>query len=139
IAMELLDGLDLDVLVDTTGPLPAARAVHFARQACGSLAEAHGTGIVHRDVKPANLFVTKVGDDADFVKILDFGVAHLDVEETQLTRSGTMLGTPAYMSPEVCAGERADARSDVYSLGAVLYFMLAGKPVFGARGIGEIV
>jgi serine/threonine-protein kinase len=138
IAMELLVGLDLDVLVESAGPLPPARVVHLARQACGSLAEAHDAGIVHRDVKPANLFVTRVGDDADFVKILDFGVAGLDAAAGDLTETGALLGTPQYMAPEVCEGERADARSDMYSLGAVLYFMLTAHAVFDG-GLAEVV
>jgi serine/threonine-protein kinase len=137
IAMELLDGLDLDALVDRAGPLPPTRVIHLARQACESLAEAHGAGIVHRDIKPANLFVTHVGEEMDFLKLLDFGVARLP--ESAMTKSGLVLGTPAYMAPEVCEGDRADARSDVYSLGAVMYFMLTGTPVFLARTFSETI
>ena len=116
------------------GPLPVARALQFARQACAALSEAHDVGVVHRDVKPDNLFVCRMGDDADFLKVLDFGIAKIEGadEDASVTRAGWVHGTPAYMSPEVCNGARADARSDVYSLGAVLYFMLSGTPPFTA-------
>jgi serine/threonine-protein kinase len=138
-AMELLDGVDLEELVSKTGPLPAARALRLAHQACGSLAEAHAAGIVHRDVKPANLFITRVGTDEEFLKLLDFGVASMvDPDRAaSMTQIGDILGTPAYMSPEACAGERADARSDVYSVGAVLYFMLTGSELFPGRTVAE--
>src|SRR5205807_9068569 len=131
-AMELLDGVDLDKLVTRRGPLPAARAIHFALQACGSLAEAHAAGIVHRDIKPANLFVTRVGGEESFLKLLDFGVAHVMEADRSVTMTemGMVVGTPAYMAPEACGGERADARSDLYSLGAVLYFMLTGTELY---------
>lgn len=133
-AMEHLEGVDLATLVDDVGPLPVARALRFARQACAALSEAHDVGIVHRDVKPDNLFVCRMGDDADFLKVLDFGIAKIEGadEDATVTRAGWVHGTPAYMSPEVCNGARADARSDVYSLGAVLYYMLTGVPPFTA-------
>jgi serine/threonine-protein kinase len=140
IAMELLEGLDVDALVEVAGPLPPARAVKLIRQACASLAEAHVKGIVHRDIKPANLFVTHAGDEYDFIKLLDFGVARVNEgENPSLTETGILFGTPAYMSPEVCAGERASTRSDIYSLGAVLYFMLTGTPLFPDRTFAETV
>jgi hypothetical protein len=142
IAMELLEGLDVDTLVELSGPLPKERVIHLARQACGSLAEAHDAGIVHRDIKPANLFVTHAGDDEDFLKLLDFGVARMveaPSEVSSLTESGILFGTPAYMSPEVCSGEPADARSDIYSLGAALYFMVTGTPLFPNRSFGDTV
>jgi eukaryotic-like serine/threonine-protein kinase len=133
-AMEHLEGVDLGTLVDEVGPLPAARAVRFAHQACAALAEAHDAGVVHRDVKPDNLFVCRMGDQPDFLKVLDFGIAKIEgaEEDASVTRAGWVHGTPAYMSPEVCNGERADARSDVYSLGGVLYFLLTGTPPFTA-------
>lgn len=133
IAMEYLPGLDLRELVKRHGPVAPARAVHFALQACRSLAEAHEHGIVHRDVKPANLFVTRIDDDEDGVKVLDFGIARVrqsDVHAT-LTHSGhAVVGTPAYMAPETLVGGAADERSDVYSLGATLYELLTGSPPF---------
>jgi serine/threonine-protein kinase len=140
IAMELLDGLDVDALVEVAGPLSPARAVKLVRQACASLAEAHVKHIVHRDIKPANFFVTHVGEDYDYLKLLDFGVARVvEGEQPSLTETGILFGTPAYMSPEVCAGERASTRSDIYSLGAVLYFMLTGTPLFPDRTFAETV
>ena len=135
IAMEHLEGVDLAKLVEELGPLPVGRSLRLARQACAALIEAHGAGIVHRDVKPDNLFVCRMGDDADFLKVLDFGIAKIEgsqADPATATRTGWVRGTPAYMSPEVCNGARADARSDVYSLGAVLYFMLTGTPPFTA-------
>lgn len=131
-AMELLDGVDLAGLVAVAGPLPAARAVYLIRQAADALAEAHARGITHRDIKPENLFVTEAGGQRDFVKLLDFGIAKQASADTgaSLTREGWVGGTPAYMSPEAAAGRATDARSDVYGLGAVLYFALAGKPPF---------
>jgi hypothetical protein len=140
IAMELLDGLDVDSLVEVAGPLPPARAVRLVRQACASLAEAHVKHIVHRDIKPANFFVTHTGEEYDFLKLLDFGVARvLESEVPSLTETGILFGTPAYMSPEVCAGERATTRSDIYSLGAVLYYMLTGTQLFPDRTFAETV
>jgi serine/threonine-protein kinase len=139
IAMELLDGSDLDVLVAESGPLSAARVIHLARQACGSLAEAHERGILHRDIKPANLFVTHVGDEYDVVKVLDFGVARLQGPAQTQTEAGALFGTPDFMAPEVCGGEGADARSDVYSLGASLYFTLTGTPLFPDRSVTEVI
>jgi serine/threonine-protein kinase len=141
IAMELLDGMDLEKLVARAGPLPPARVLHMARQICGSLAEAHDAGILHRDIKPANLFVTKLGDEYDTMKLLDFGVARVTEENVaKLTATGKLTGTPAYMSPEICGGDtRIDARSDIYSLGAVLYFMLTGTELFPNRPFAEVV
>jgi serine/threonine-protein kinase len=107
IAMELLQGMDLDAMVDLYGPLPPSRAIHLARQACGSLGEAHARGILHRDVKPANLFVAEVGREHDVVKVLDFGVARFAEPEdgASLTETGALTGTPDYMPPEICAGD----------------------------------
>lgn len=142
IAMEHLEGITLTELVDEAGPLPAPRAVRLVRQACAALAEAHDAGVVHRDVKPDNLFVCRLGDEPDFLKVLDFGIASIEGAEANgsatTTRAGWVHGTPAYMSPEVCNGERADARSDIYSLGAALYFLLTGTPPFpGSQRVGR--
>ena len=141
IAMEYLRGADLAALVAGHGPMPPARMVHFALQACASLAEAHDAGIVHRDVKPHNLFVTQVGDQPDFLKLLDFGIARqLQAEpDGSLTQTGMPSGTPAFMAPEVCRGERSDIRSDLYSLGATLYFLLAGSPPFVGPSTGHVI
>jgi serine/threonine-protein kinase len=133
--MELLDGLDLRSLVERFGPLPPERAVHLLRQSCHSLADAHARGLIHRDVKPANVFTCRRGLDHDFVKVLDFGLVKSSeksgADRTQLTGEGIASGTPAFMSPEMATGERLlDARTDVYALGCVAYWLLTGKLVF---------
>ncbi|WP_437683095.1 serine/threonine-protein kinase [Sorangium sp. So ce131] len=140
IAMEHLRGADLAAIVRTHGPMPVARAVRFAVQACRSLIEAHEAGIIHRDIKPQNLFVTRVGDDHDFLKLLDFGVARMieGGQDAELTSSGMLCGTPAYMAPEVCRGDRADARSDIYALGGTLYFLLTGELPFEGTSSGQL-
>jgi eukaryotic-like serine/threonine-protein kinase len=140
-AMEHLEGMPLSELVDEMGPLPVARAVRFARQACAALSEAHDAGVVHRDVKPDNLFICRLGDEADFLKVLDFGIAKIEgSEEASVTRAGWVHGTPSYMSPEACNGARVDARSDLYSLGAVLYFLVTSTPPFqAATGAGVML
>ncbi len=132
--MELLDGRELAEAVAQEGPLAQARAVHIAQQAARALAEAHTQGIVHRDVKPSNIFLTEAGGERDIVKVLDFGIAKFQEQaegDSDLhTRTGAIIGTPAYMAPESAAGDGADGRSDIYSLGATLYFMLTGQPPF---------
>jgi hypothetical protein len=132
-AMEFLDGLTLQQIVDGHGPLPAARAAHALRGIAGSLSEAHGRGLVHRDIKPANVMLCRRGGEDDVVKVLDFGL----VKDTRsphtrdLTRALRILGTPAYMAPErIEHPDSADIRSDVYALGAVGFFALTGKPPF---------
>jgi serine/threonine-protein kinase len=133
--MELLDGLDLRSLVERFGPLPPERAIHLLRQACHSLADAHVRALIHRDVKPANIFTCRRGLDLDFVKVLDFGLvkqsAGAGADRTQLTGEGIASGTPAFMAPEMATGEKQiDARADVYALGCVAYWLLTGKLVF---------
>jgi serine/threonine-protein kinase len=133
IAMEYLTGLDLGTMVERFGPLPPARATHFMMQACRALDEAHEAGIIHRDLKPHNLFVTRVGDDPEFVKLLDFGVVRLRVPDPgaePLTSTGLLVGTPAYVAPELWGGAPADERSDVYALGVTLHFLLTGTTPF---------
>ncbi len=133
-AMELLEGETLARLVERDKGLPAERAVHMLRQAARAMAEAHARGLVHRDLKPENLFVTSLGGEGDFVKVIDFGIAKglADHPELGLTGDGKVLGTPLYMAPEQGEGKDVDARSDVYALGAVLYFVLTGVPPFAA-------
>ena len=130
-AMEYLRGLDLDVMVATHGPLDPRRAVHFARQAAASLAEAHQSGLVHRDIKPANVFALASDEQVDFCKVLDFGIARqIDSREAALTLVGMVVGTPAFMSPEMLAGAQPDPRGDVWSFGATLYTLLTGTLPF---------
>ena len=130
--MERLDGVDLGTLVETEGPLSPTRAVHLLRQVCHSLAEAHASGLIHRDIKPANIFVCRHALEQDFVKVLDFGLVKANEREpsVELTQAGTLLGTPAYMAPEMIQDQASDARSDLYSLGCVAFFMLTGRTVF---------
>jgi serine/threonine-protein kinase len=132
--MELLDGLDLRRLIERHGPVSPRRAIHFLAQACHSLADAHESGLIHRDVKPANIFACRRGREEDFVKVLDFGlVKHADSKamDVQLTTVGTTTGTPAFMAPEaVYEADRMDARSDLYSLGCVGFWLLTGRLVF---------
>jgi serine/threonine-protein kinase len=128
--MELLEGENLRTHVERMGPVPAARAVHLIGQAARALGEAHERGIVHRDIKPENLFLTSLGGEHDFVKVLDFGIAKVTDVDSTMTGTGWVLGTPAWLSPEAAQGKEVDVRSDVYALGAVLYFLLSGSPPF---------
>ncbi len=137
LVMELLDGLDLETLVERFGPLPPERVVHLLRQACASLEEAHTRGLVHRDIKPSNIFTCRLGLEVDFVKVLDFGlVKAVDDgarEATLLTAPDSTTGTPAYIAPEMVRGDRvADHRVDIYTLGCVGYWLLTGRLVFQA-------
>jgi serine/threonine protein kinase len=130
IVMELLHGVDLTtILAEYPAGLPPNRALGLSIQAADALAAAHMSGIVHRDLKPANLFV----QDGDQLKICDFGIAKDTRETSALTADGHFFGTPAYMSPEVWNGATADARSDLYALGCVLYAMFTGSPPFSAN------
>ncbi|UQA60290.1 serine/threonine-protein kinase [Polyangium aurulentum] len=132
IAMELLDGADLGTILSEHGALPEGRVARLAEQICLSLAEAEDSGIVHRDIKPANLFLTRAGDDEDFVKLLDFGIAKVQGQEVQV-KARSLMGTPAYMAPELWIGREADARSDLYALGVTLYKLLTGSLPFTSR------
>ncbi|HWR50800.1 MAG TPA: serine/threonine-protein kinase, partial [Bryobacteraceae bacterium] len=131
--MELLDGINLEQLVKRYGPLPPARVIKLLLDACDSLAEAHQIGLVHRDVKPTNLFICRLGLNVDFVKVLDFGLVKsmLQNGETKMTLDGMTTGTPAYMAPEVAMGtDEIDGRADIYGLGCVAYWLLTGQLVF---------
>jgi eukaryotic-like serine/threonine-protein kinase len=127
IVMEYVEGRNLAEILREEKPLEPARAAHIAQQIADALAAAHAAGIVHRDVKPGNAIV----GPGDRVKVLDFGIARTD-EAVTLTQTASVLGTAPYMSPEQAMGNPADARSDIYSLGCVLYEMLTGKPPFMA-------
>ena len=130
-AMEYLPGLNLDRLVERHGPLPPGRAIHLLRQVCGALREAHSAGLIHRDVKPGNAIVCERGGRPDVVKLLDFGLVRaIEPDSQKLTQDGAIAGTPAYMSPEQVEGAELDGRSDLYSLGAVAYYLLTGRPPF---------
>ena len=136
--MEMLVGMDLENLVARFGPVPAERAIHILRQVCHSLEEAHHNGLTHRDVKPANIFVSRVGTELDFAKVLDFGLVRLrhdrpDGAGVKLTADGAASGTPAYMAPEIVTGEDYDHRVDIYALGCVAYWLVTGKLVFEAQ------
>ncbi|MHB1095870.1 MAG: serine/threonine-protein kinase [Gemmatimonadaceae bacterium] len=134
--MELLDGMDLEEIVRRDGPMPAARAVHILVQACASLSEAHRRGVIHRDVKPANIYLCREAFECDVVKILDFGLAKRIVSDAKLgtsrdTRADMIMGTPAYLAPEAIHAEAAlDGGADIYSLGCVAYWLLTGRLVF---------
>jgi len=134
-AMEYLDGSTIGEIVLRLGPMPVARVVHLLRQICAGLAEAHGKGLVHRDISATNVMVCRYGGEYDFVKILDFGlVKSVAREQSQtITRTLRLLGTPVYMAPERLRDPAdVDARADIYAVGAVAFFMLAGRKIFTA-------
>ena len=128
LVMELVDGRDLAELLATDGPLPVDRAVAIAEQVCGALNAAHAAGVVHRDIKPGNLLISRTGE----VKVCDFGIARLQarVGPAGPTAADTVVGTCEFMAPEQATGEPVDARTDLYGLGCVLYTMLVGRPPF---------
>jgi len=132
--MEFLPGHNLGEVVKGHGPLPAARLLYLMRQICDAMTEAHSHGLIHRDIKPANIYVAYRGGMFDVAKLLDFGLAKplSDVGATNagLTQEGSITGSPLFMSPEQASSEDVDARSDIYSLGAVMYFMATGKAPF---------
>src|SRR5690606_29782769 len=114
------------------GPLPASRIAYLMRQVCDALAEAHGHGLIHRDIKPANIYCAVRGGMFDVAKLLDFGLAKplAELQAGGLTQEGAITGSPLFMSPGPAARDDVDARSDIYSLGAVMYFMATGRPPF---------
>jgi eukaryotic-like serine/threonine-protein kinase len=137
IVMEYLEGKNLAQVTRAEGMLQPARAVNIMVQVCGALEEAHRQGMVHRDLKPENIFLTTQGGIADYPKVLDFGLAKVTQREMRpgsliLTQEGMVFGTPEFMSPEQARGQQLDARSDIYSLGSILYEMLTGKLPFDA-------
>jgi eukaryotic-like serine/threonine-protein kinase len=143
IIMELLEGDSLGKLLRKKGALTPARTLNLLMQICDGLAAAHDKDIVHRDLKPDNIFVSSDADGSDLIKLLDFGVAKLLTghasDVSVHTVAGSVIGTPAFMSPEQAGGLQVDARSDLYSLGAIMYEMFSGKPPFSGKSFGEFV
>lgn len=132
-AMEYLEGMTLQDLVEQYGPQPANRVIHILKQVCGSLYEAHLQGLIHRDIKPQNIMLTSRGGEFDVAKVLDFGLVKVvdSKKEATLTATNAITGTPLYLSPEAINNPQSiDGRSDLYALGAVGYFLLTGTPVF---------
>lgn len=140
-AMELLDGQDLSRLVEHEGPQPAARTVHILRQVSAALGEAHETGLVHRDVKPANIMLCTRGGVQDFVKVLDFGLVKdlATPDTTKITVEGAIAGTPLFMAPEAFLDpDSVGPPADVYAVGCVAYFLLTGRPPFVGTNFVEV-
>jgi len=143
--MELLDGLNLDQLVERFGPVSAGRTVYILRQVCHSLIDAHENDMIHRDIKPANIYLCKLGPDNDFVKVLDFGLVKTgrlqSDDATSVTMFGSTIGSPSFMAPEMALGKKeVDARLDLYALGCVGYWLLTGQLVFrGENSIATLV
>ena len=143
IVMEYLEGEELSARLDRLGVLPVGHALRIARQLAGSLEAAHAVGVVHRDLKPDNIFLVRDPEASGGArtKLLDFGICKLGVGgDARVTQTGVMLGTPVYMSPEQCRDSASiDHRSDIYSLGAVLFHMLTGRPPFDHDSVGELI
>ena len=134
VVLELLDGRDLAAIIKTQGPIPIDVAVAWILQACDALAEAHALGIVHRDVKPSNLFLAEQAGTR-IIKVLDFGIARFVEDAQMLTKTGALVGTPQYMSPEQLTGRGdIDARSDLWSLAVTLYELVTAAPIFDVHG-----
>ncbi len=164
-AMEYLPGLSAEDLIRRCARVPPGRAVHLLRQVCAALDEAHAAGLIHRDIKPANIFICERGRIHDVVKLLDFGLVQLagaseppapvpapaleteasapaavtSSADVKLTQAGHILGTPAYMSPEQARGDLAEPRSDIYSVGAVAYYLLTGQPPFRRPTVSQMM
>ncbi len=141
--MEYLEGVELGSVIEREGALDVARALRITGQICRALSAAHREGIIHRDLKPENIFLITRGGEADFVKVLDFGIAKTTeaeaARERRLTSPGMAMGTPEYMAPEQAAGRPADARTDIYSLGAIMYEMVTGLPPYSGDNFMEIL
>jgi eukaryotic-like serine/threonine-protein kinase len=141
--MDYLEGCSLGDVIEREGYLTVPRALDIFLQVCTGLAHAHSKGIIHRDLKPSNIMLVNSGEQRDFVKIVDFGIAKLmrqtDRTPEQLTRTGEVFGSPLYMSPEQCKGKQLDPRSDIYSLGSVMYRALTGCPIFEGDEVIEFL
>lgn len=144
LVMEFLEGHTLRTEIQKRKSIPIGPGIELMRQICSAVHAAHVEGIIHRDLKPDNIFLERGRDDTIHVKILDFGVAKMrantgELQKTDLTMSGAMLGTPLYMSPEQCLGEPLDVRSDLYSLGCVFFEMISGQPPFTATTATQLI
>lgn len=131
--MELLEGVTLKQELQKSGPLGLERTKTIVRQICEGLQAAHTKGIIHRDLKPDNIMLVKQNDNPSFVKLLDFGIAKVNWDKSitaEYSPSNIVMGTPRYMSPEQCKGQQIDLRSDIYSLGIIIYELLSGMPPF---------
>ena len=138
--MEYLDGNDLNQILRHHGPQVPSIVVDLMLQACEGIAEAHALGIVHRDVKPSNFFITRRPDGSMLLKILDFGISKTPVDFGELTGTQTVIGTPSYMAPEqMKSGRSVDPRSDIWSMGVVMYQLIAGYPPFSGESYAELV
>ncbi len=145
IVMEYLEGSNLDAIIERGGQQPIAESVEFLLQACEAVAHAHAAGVVHRDLKPGNLFVTRRPDGTTCLKVFDFGISKLrpgvggNTGNVSITQTSTVMGSPAYMSPEQwVSAKNADTRSDIWSLGAILYELLTGRAPFSGEGMPQI-
>jgi serine/threonine protein kinase len=138
--MEHLEGEDLSTTLKKEKYLPWPRVLHILEQLCEALQAAHDVGIIHRDVKPANFYRVKVGDDPDFMKMLDFGIARLaNPQDSIVTQTGVVMGTPDFMAPEQAMGKHVDHRADIYSLGASAYALLTGRPPFEGANEYDVI
>lgn len=133
ISMEYINGRTLHHVIKQEAPLPLDRVIRILRQMCSSLREAHAAGLIHRDLKPSNVMLTRHGDEIDFVKVLDFGLVRQVMGDSELTQVDAVVGSPSYMSPEQIRGERLDQRSDIYSLGVLMYTCIVGKTPFAGE------
>jgi serine/threonine-protein kinase len=140
-AMELLEGMNLEHFIYKHGAVEPRRAVHWLRQVCHSLGEAHASGLTHRDLKPANLFVCRYGREHDFLKVLDFGLARPTAHdgEARLTREGSWLGTPGWMAPEQIFAGATGPSADLYALGCIAYWLLSGTRPFESAETSELL
>ncbi|MBX3219662.1 MAG: serine/threonine protein kinase [Labilithrix sp.] len=142
-AMELLDGADLQKLVERFGPMPPSRVIHVLSQVAAALAEAHGVGLIHRDIKPANIILCTRGTACDVAKVVDFGLVKRvlpSAEDSVVSAPELTVGTPLYIAPETLSSPlETDTRTDLYSLGAVGYFLLTGSPVFVGGSVADIL
>lgn len=138
--MEHLEGEDLSTTLKKEKYLPWPRVLHILEQLCEALQAAHDVGIIHRDVKPANFYRVQVGSDPDFMKMLDFGIARLaNPQDSIVTQTGVVMGTPDFMAPEQAMGKHVDHRADIYSLGASAYALLTGRPPFEGANEYDVI